>query len=413
MIRKSFFVIIAPLLMLSTACNNTVKSVPTTASPPATKPTVTVTNVISQELSRNLRLPGELQPYQDVQLFPKVQGFISWIGVDRGSEVKTGQVLVRLTAPELAAQRGEAEAKTNVPVAQKLEAESRIAGIRAQRLEAEAKLAASTATFNRMKAASATPGVIAGNELENAQRTMEADQARVKFYQESEKPIAAQVNALTESEKAARASVNTVAVNQSYLQIAAPFAGRITERFLHPGALGGTTQPVLRLQQITRLRLVVAVPETELAGVAKGTRVEFTVPAFPGETFAGAIARIGNSLDPKTRTMPVELDVNNPTRKLAPGMFPQVNWPSHRPRPSLFVPLSAVATTTEKTFVIRIKNDIAEWVDVKRGTSINKDGKDLVEIFGDVAEGDAIAVRGTDELRAGTQVIVKAVTANK
>lgn len=413
MICKPFVVITAILLALGTACNKTAQPAPTTAAPPATKPTVALANVISQELARNLRLPGELQPYQDVQLFPKVQGFIAWIGVDPGSEVKAGQVLARLSAPEFATQRGEAEAKTNVSAAQRLEAESHVMGIRAQRHEAEAKLAASTATYNRLKSASATPGVISGNELENAQRTMEAEQARVQFYKESEKSLAAQVNALAEGEKVSRASVKTVQVNQNYLQIIAPFAGTITERFAHPGALGGTNQPVLRLQQISQLRLVVAVPEAELAGITKGTRVEFTVPAFPGETFAGAIARIGNALDPKTRTMPVELDVNNPAKKLAPGMFPQVHWPSHRPRPSLFVPLSAVATTTEKTFVIRIKNDVAEWVDVKRGTSINKDGKDLVEIFGDVAEGDAIAVRGTDELRTGTQVIVKAVTANK
>ncbi len=399
------------LLLLQFACRNAPEpNTGTTAAAAAAlqTPTVAVANVVAQELARHLRLPGELQPYQDVQLYPKVQGFIAWMGVDRGSEVKAGQALVRLTAPEFAAQRGEAEAKTQVSVAQKLEAESRVAGIRAQRLEAEAKLAASTATYHRLKGASATPGVISGNELENAQRTMEAEQARVQFYKESEKSLAAQVNALAEGEKASRASVKTVQVNQSYLQIVAPFAGTITERFVHLGALGGTTQPVLRLQQITRLRLVVAVPEAELAGIAKGTRVEFTVPAFPGETFAGAIARIGSSLDPKTRTMPVELDVNNAAKKLAPGMFPQVNWPSSRPRPSLFVPLSAVATTTEKTFVIRIKDDIAEWVDVKRGTSINKDGKDLVEIFGDVVAGDSIAVRGTDELRAGTKVITKA-----
>lgn len=396
------------LLLLAGACNNTTPTpAPGAAAAPPT-PTVVVTHVVSQELSRNLRLPGELQPYQDVQLYPKVQGFISWIGVDRGSEVKAGQVLVRLTAPEFAAQRLEAEARTTIPAAQKLEAESRIASLRAQRLEAEAKLAASSATYNRLKAASAMPGVISGNELENAQRTVEAEQARVRFYQESEKSITAQMNALTESEKAAQASVKTVAVNQSYLQIAAPFVGTITERFLHPGALGGTTQPVLRLQQINRLRLVIAVPEAELAGVHKGTRVEFTVPAFPGETFAGAVARIGNALDPKTRTMPVELDVNNPAKKLAPGMFPNVNWPSARPRPSLLVPLSAVATTTEKSFIIRIRGDVAEWVDVTRGTSINKDGKDLVEIFGEVSAGDAVVVRGTDELRAGTKVNVKA-----
>jgi membrane fusion protein, multidrug efflux system len=397
-------------LAFSSACNKASQSTPPVAAPQV--PTVTVTQVIAQEMSRNLRLPGELQPYLDVQLFPKVQGFIEWIGVDRGSEVKAGQILVRLSAPEFSAQRGEAEAKTQVSAAQKIEAESRMAGLRAQRLEAEAKLAASTATYNRLKAASATPGVISGNELENAQRTMEAEQARVQFYKESEKNLAAQVNALAEGEKASRAAVHTVQVNQGYLQITAPFAGVITERLAHPGALGSTNQPILRLQQIARLRLVVSVPEAELASVAKGTRIEFTVPAFPAEKFAGAVARIGNALDAKTRTMPVELEVNNANRKLAPGMFPNVNWPSTRPRPSLFVPLSAVATTTERTFVIRIREDLAEWVEVKRGTSINKDGKDLVEVFGDLAVGDQVAVRATDELRAGTKVQVKSAAAS-
>lgn len=405
--NKSAFLFLAILSASLAACSKTPPAPAPAVASPAT-PIIAVTKVIAQELSRHLRLPGELQPYQDVQLYPKVQGFVVWIGVDRGSEVKAGQVLVRLTAPEFAAQRGEAEAKTQVSVAQKLEAESRVTGIRAQGLEAEAKLAASTATYHRLKAASATPGVIAGNELENAQHTMEAEQAHVQFFKEAEKSLAAQVNALAEGEKVTRAATKTVQVNQSYLQITAPFAGVITERFAHPGALGGTTQPILRLQQIARLRLVIAVPEAEFAGVAKGTRVEFTVPAFPGETFAGVVARIGNSLDPKTRTMPVELEVNNPTQKLAPGMFPQANWPTSRPRPSLFVPLSAVATTTERTFVIRIKDDLAEWVDVKRGASISKDGKDLVEIFGDLVEGDAVAVRGTDELRAGTKVQAKA-----
>ncbi len=398
--------IIFLFLLVISACNKAPQTAPVAATAQQT-PTVAVTNIISQELSRNLKLSGELQPFQDVQLAPKVQGFISWIGVDRGSEVKAGQILVRLSAPEFAAQQGEAEAKTKVSLAQKLEAESRVLSIRAQKLEAEAKLAATSATYNRLKNAAATPGVISGNELENAQRAVEADQARVQFHKEAEKSLAAQVNALSEGEKVSQASVKTVQVNQAYLQISAPFAGTITERFAHPGALGGTTQSILRLQQISRLRLVVAVPEAELAGVHKGTSIEFTVPAFPGEIFKGAIARIGNSVDQKTRSMPVELDVNNANRKLAPGMFPQITWPSQRPKPSMFVPLSAVATTTEKTFVIRIKDEIAEWVDVKRGTSINKDGKDLVEIFGELSEGETVAIRGTDELRAGTKVIAK------
>jgi RND family efflux transporter MFP subunit len=382
------------------------------SSPPAT-PTVTVTNVLSQELSRQLRLPGELQPYQDVMLYPKVQGFIEWIGVDRGSPVKAGQLLVRLSAPEIGSQRNEAEAKVGGAQAQKLEAEARASSARAQRAEAEARLAASAATYQRLKSASATPGVVSGNELENAQRVMEAEQARVQAYKDNEKVALAQVKVIGENETAARAAVRSAQTTENYLRITAPFDGVITERNAHKGSFAGPTgaaasQPVLRLQQISRLRLVVSVPESEIAGIKPGAKVNFTVPAFPGETFTGTIARIGNAIDPKTRIMPVELDVNNPRRRLSPGMFPQVIWPTSRLRPSLLVPPSAIAVTTERSFVIRIKDGVAEWVDVKRGASLSQQGTDLVEIFGDLAPGDQIAVRGTDELRAGTRVQTKA-----
>src|SRR5688572_18954691 len=106
--------------------------------------------------------------------------------------------------------------------------------------------------------------------------------------------------------------------------------------------------------------------------------------------------------------MPVELDVNNSSRRLAPGMFPQVCLPTSRPRPSLLAPPSSVVVTTERSCVIRVQDGVAEWVDVKRGASISNQGADLVEIFGDLAPGDQIALRGTDELRAGTRVQAKA-----
>jgi hypothetical protein len=101
--------------------------------------------------------------------------------------------------------------------------------------------------------------------------------------------------------------------------------------------------------------------------------------------------------------MPVELDVINDSARLAPGMFPEVTWPVTRPEPSLFVPASAIATTTERSFVIRIRNGTTEWVDCKRGLSMG----DLVEVFGDLQENDVVAVRATDELRAGIPVTVK------
>ena len=123
----------------------------------------------------------------------------------------------------------------------------------------------------------------------------------------------------------------------------------------------------------------------------------------PGETFSGVVARISHTLDQKTRTMPVEVDVINDSARLAPGMFPEVVWPAKRLQPSLLVPPSAIAVTTERTFIVRIRNGVVEWIDVRRGVSMG----DLVEVFGDLAENDVVATRGTDELRAGTNVNVK------
>jgi len=160
---------------------------------------------------------------------------------------------------------------------------------------------------------------------------------------------------------------------------------------------------MLRIRQVSKLRLVVSVPESNVAGITQGDKVSFTVPAFPGQTFTGEVQRVAQSLDVKTRTMPVELDVANSGARLSPGMYAEVIWPVRRKQTSLFVPPSAIATTTERTFVVRIRNDVAEWVDVRRGVSMG----DLIEVFGPLEAGDQIAVRGTDELREGTHVITK------
>src|SRR5215468_2507364 len=302
---------------------------------PAQAPTVIVTTVESRELNRQVRLPGELQAYQDTAIYAKVPGFVEVINVDRGSVVKQGQLLARLRAPELDAQKGEAIARARAAQSQRVEAQTRVGGIRAQRLEAEAKLAADEATYQRMKSASATPGVVAGNDLEVARRTAEAGRARVQLWDENEKAAQAQVKAVEENERALSEAARSSQNIEAYLRITAPFDGVITERNAHPGSLASpasspTNPPMLRLQQVTRLRLVVPVPEANVSGISRGAQINFTVSSFPGETFSGVVQRVSNALDEKTRTMPVELDVSNVNRRLAPGMSPQVIWPVSR-----------------------------------------------------------------------------------
>ena len=102
--------------------------------------------------------------------------------------------------------------------------------------------------------------------------------------------------------------------------------------------------------------------------------------------------------------MAVELDVRNPDLRLGAGMYPEVLWLVRRPQPSLLLPPTTIVTTTERTFVIRVKDGVVEWVNVNRGSRVG----DLVEVFGSLKEGDLIVRRGTDELRQGAKVTVQA-----
>jgi RND family efflux transporter MFP subunit len=323
-------------------------------------------------------MPAELTAYQTVAIYPRVTGFVKTIRVDRGTRVRAGEILAVLDAPELGAQRAEAQSKLQAASAQ-------LAAVRA-------KTDADTGVYERLKAAAATPGVVAGNDVVVAQKAVEADQG--------------QATAAQQIVEGARQALAAVRDTESYLTIIAPFAGVITERNVHPGALVGpgggaaAAAPMVRLVEDDRLRLVVPVPEAYTAGVTAGTEMPFSVAAYPGQDFSGRVARIARSVDIGTRTMAVELDVSNADGRLTPGAFCQVRWPVHRPGPSLLVPSGSVASTTGRTFVVRIRNGRTEWVDVKTGVASGP----LVEVFGDLRAGDEIAARGTDEIRAGTNV---------
>jgi hypothetical protein len=108
----------------------------------------------------------------------------------------------------------------------------------------------------------------------------------------------------------------------------------------------------------------------------------------------------------KTRSMQVELDVMNPQLTLAAGMFAEVQWPVSRTQASLFVPTTAVVRTSERQFVVRVRNGVAEWVDVRRG-EVNGT---LIEVFGNLREGDIVAERGSDEIRPGTKIVPTAAS---
>ncbi len=344
----------------------------------ATPEAVNVATVKSARLKTTLSLPAQTAPYEIVDIYPKVTGFLEMIRVDRGSRVRAGELIARLSAPELVAQRTQAEAAVH--------------GAEAQLQAAEAKLASDQATYLHLEDAAKTPGVVAGNDLLVSRQTAEADRA--------------QVEAASNSVQAAKEALRGVGQLESYLEIRAPFDGVVTQRNLHPGALLGPASgqsgapPMVRIEDTGHLRLVVPVPQAYVAGVRREQQVAFSVPAYPGRIFRAPVARIAESVNQDTRTMAVELDVRNPDPPIIPGTFATVEWPLQRSYPTLFVPAAAITTDLQRTFVIRVSEGRAEWIDVKTGVTV----KGETEIFAALHPGDVVVSKATDAIRPGAWV---------
>jgi membrane fusion protein, multidrug efflux system len=373
---KTILVSLVVLLSIS-GCNGNPKPVATKQAETDAQ-TVEVVTVAWQKLATVFTLPAQLLPFETVDIYPKVTGFMDMIRVDRGSRVHKGELIIRLSAPELVAQRAQAE--------------SALRAAESQLTTAQAKLTSDRGTYMHLASAAKTPGVVAENDVMVANQTASADQGQV---QSAESNVAA-----------ARDALHGVAQLESYLNINAPFDGVVTTRNLHPGALVGPasgqsgTMPIVQIVDTDHLRLVVPVPEAYVGGMQVGQQVAFTAPAYPGQTFHAPIARISHDVDLKTRTMPVELDVHNTDGRLSPGGFTSVQWPVHRTAPTMFVPISAVTNDQQRAFVERVRNGKAEWVDVVTGLSANGN----IEVFGDLRPGDEVIRNATDAIRPGQQV---------
>jgi len=331
--------------------------------------------VESRSPSRTVTLPAELAPFLQANIEARVPGYIERVLVDRGSNVRRGQLLVELSAPEMTAQTAAAESSLH-------QAE-------ADESQAEAQAAAVESTFDRLQEASKTPGAIAGNELVQVEKQRDAAKSLVQSRKAATRAAQERLRAAKETE--------------GYLRVTAPFDGTITDRFVHPGMLvqANAQMPLLKLQQTSHLRLTVPVPETYVGHIVRGVPVTFHIAAQPGKTYTAKIARIASALDSRSRTMMVELDAYNKDGSLAPGMYPTVDWPVSSAEPLLLVPSTSVVTTTERTFVITSVNGHAHCVDVRKGPAF---GEQLA-IRGNIKQGDKVLKRASDEIREGTPLL--------
>lgn len=347
------------------SCNTSSGTAEKETTEKSEKPVVTteVIKVSKGKLSASLQVPGELIPFEQVDLYAKENSFVKKIYVDVGSEVKTGQLLASLDAPELTSRLAEAQSRLQ---------------------SQEAIYAASKASYDRLSETSKTPGTISPNDLEQAEAQKNSQQAQLQ---------------------AARSVYNQVSDTRNYLEIRAPFPGIISARNINTGAYvgpsgKGSDTPLFVLQQQKKLRLVVSVPEAFTGLLSRQDEVNFTVKSLPDQKFKAKVNRLAGTLDDRLRSERVEMDVLNENKKLLPGMYAEVNLPMPAADSSFIVPKSAVVTSTEKVFVIRVTNQKADWVDVKKGREA--DGK--IEIFGNLLPGDHLVKKASDEIRNGSPV---------
>ena len=157
---------------------------------------------------------------------------------------------------------------------------------------------------------------------------------------------------------------------------------------------------MLTLQQQSKLRLVVDVPEAATCYFSNKDTIHFTVKTLPGKQFTAAINRMAGSLNNELRSEQMQMDIPNNSKELLPGMFAQVTLQLTNTQKTFVVPQNAVTQNSRNIFVIRVVNGKAQWVDVQKG----REAPDSLEIYGGLKPGDILISNATDELKNGAAV---------
>ncbi len=310
--NKQFLIVIILTTISFYGCSD--NKDPENKTAPNVTPHYALVKAEKKNVEQVIKLPAQLAAYQEVSIFPKVNGYVKTVFVDEGSHVRQGQLLMVLEAPEL---------------------EQAVAQARERYSRSLSDYTISRENYERLLQAARTPGAISPMDLASAGSKKAAD------------------SSLSNAEKANWQMQQTM---MGYLKVMAPFKGVITQRNVHPGALVSAeakdAKPMLELKEVDRLRLQASIPESMTGTLRDNDTLSFYLSAFPGKQFAGRIARKSMNINMQFRTERVELDVYNIDEALTPGMYADVLFDSKGNPGALAVPKSAVVTSTERKYVI-------------------------------------------------------------
>jgi len=303
-----------------------------------------------------LKIPAQLAAFQEVSIFPKVNGFVKKVYIDIGSTVKKGDLLLEIEAPELI---------------------QAVLQAREKYTKARADFFAKKDRYMRLNEAAQTSGAVSPLDIKLAASNMEAD------------------SAIANAEKANWKLQETML---DYLKVTAPFDGVITERIVHPGALitsADKTKPMLELKHVNHLRLQADIAENVAVQLKVKDTVTFIFKAYPGQVFKGIISRKSDNIEAQFQAERIELDIDNRDNKLSPGMYAEMILHLKGNLNALSVPRSAVVTSTEKKYVWVIRNG----KNVQENVSTGNENQDRIEIFGNITAGEKVIANASDEIK--------------
>ena len=341
-----------------------------------TLPSVSVTTVTRDTSPSSVSLPGALTAVQTAALYARTPGYVRRRLVDIGSRVRVGQLLADIDAPDLDQQVAQAR------------------GVLAQTQAAQQLAQANLARWRALA-------------VDSAVTAQELDQMQAAF------------NEAVANSNSAEANLQRLVQLQLYERVVAPFAGVITARNVDPGALVGpaggvsATLPagtgsalgsLFTIAQTDTLSVYVTVPEDYAAAVAIGKHAVVTVPALPGDTLRGRVARTAGSLDPTARTLLTEVRVANPTGVFLPGMYAQVQLALGVGSPPLRVPATALVIRDGPPQVVTVAPDSTAHYQT---VTIGRDLGSWVEVTGGLAQGMRIVINPPGDLQDGARVAPK------
>ena len=380
-----------PVMASIVACHTTdSKSEARAAAVPSAK----VATAQRGDISHVLTLAGQFQPYQVVDVHPKVSGYMSRINVDIGDVVHQGQTLAVLEVPEL-------KAELQQTVFQLQQSKEEIAQAQHEINRAEAEHAALHAASERLKqAAEGRPGLIAQQELDDAQAKDLSSEAQVDAAK-------AAMAAAQEHANAAQSDNQRIEALENYTNVTAPLDGVVIWRYADTGALiqGGTNSndqalPIVRLSQSNLLRLRIPVPEDDVKYVHAGDQLQVRVDAI-GRSFTGKIVRFTREVNFETRTMETEVDVENKDLSIAPGMYANTLLQLGHVTNVVTIPVEALVLNGQQETVYVL--DDSNRIHI-RNVAVGLQGSKLAEITSGLNPGDRVVIGGQDKYQEDEEV---------